>query len=517
MAELRDVIQRLKLGHGVRDIHRSTGVHRTIVRQLRDVALELGWLEADCQLPSEQQIEQARHRVEQESEAGKSLFERLAAHEEDFQRWHKQEYTAVVMHDLIRDRVPCSLSTIDRSLRSRFPTPVQTVSRRDTVAGKVMEVDFGYLGITYDPHSRRNRRTWVFSGRLRHSRRAWRERCFEQKQPTFFLCHIHALEFFGGVVERLVPDNLKAAVVKASFQDPIVNRAYRALAEHYGFLIDPCPPYRANLKGGVESDIKYLKGRFWPIFREQQRQRGHEIPYADELEQELERWGREVADKRLVGGVGRTPEEIFATEEAAALQPLPSSRWDPLSWGEPTVGPDWRVQFEKGFYSVPYGYIGHKVLVYADRSRVRIYAGTCEIALHARVPQPWGKSIKEEHAPPHTQEWLSIDRSGLLKWAHRLGEPVGELAAAILADKAVDGMRPVRALIRLADTYSVGRLAVACRRALLYETTSYRSVKEILRQNLDRLPLSQPAEPDGQIAFRFQREQGYFDPARHVG
>jgi hypothetical protein len=38
-----------------------------------------------------------------------------------------------------------------------------------------------------------------------------------------------------------------------------------------------------------------------------------------------------------------------------------------------------------------------------------------------------------------------------------------------------------------------------------------------LRQNLDRLPLSQPAEPDGQIAFRFQREQGYFDPARHVG
>jgi hypothetical protein len=78
-------------------------------------------------------------------------------------------------------------------------------------------------------------------------------------------------------------------------------------------------------------------------------------------------------------------------------------------------------------------------------------------------------------------------------------------------------MRPVRALIRLADAYSVERLATACRRALLYETPSYRSVKEILHQNLDRLPLSQPAEPRGQITFRFQREQGYFDPARHVG
>jgi len=472
-------------------------------------------LEPDGQLPSEQEIEEARRSLDS-AEKGNSLFERLAVHHEDFKRWHDENYTAVVMHDLIQDRVPCSLSTIARYLRSRFPKPVKAVMRRDTVAGKVMEVDFGYLGITYDPNSRRNRRTWVFSGRLRHSRRAWRERCFDQKKQTFFMCHIHAFEYFGGVVDRVVPDNTKAAVVKASFQDPIVNRAYRRLAEHYGFLIDPCPPYRADLKGGVESDIKYIKGNFWPIFRERQRQRGHQIPYADDLEQELERWSAEVADNRLVGGVGRSPEEIFATEEATALQPLPSKRWDPLSWANASVGPDWRVQFEKGFYSVPHGYIGHKVLVYGDRTRVRIYTGNSEIALHSRVDQPWGKSIKEEHAPPHKQEWLSIDRSGLVKWAYRLGEPVGELAAAILADKAVDGMRPVRALIRLADTYSAERLASACRRALLYETLTYRSVKEILRQNLDRLPLSQPAEPDGQIAFRFQREQGYFDPARHV-
>jgi transposase len=516
MAELRDVIRRLKLGHGVRDIQRSTGVHRTIIRKLKETAEEIGWLAPEAELPSEQQIEEARRCVDS-AEKASSLFQQLAAHHEDFKRWHEDEYTAVVMHSLIRDRVPCSLSTIDRYLRSQFPKAVKGVMRRGTVAGKVMEVDFGYLGITYDANTQRNRRTWVFSGRLRHSRRAWRERCFDQKQQTFFVCHIHAFEYFGGVVDRAVPDNTKAAVVRASFQDPIVNRAYRALAEHYGFLIDPCPPYRANLKGGVESDIKYIKKNFWPIFRERQRQLGRTIPCADELEQALEQWGAEVADKRLVGGVGRSPEEIFATEEAAALKPLPSTRWDPLSWGEPSVGPDWRVQFEKGFYSVPHIYIGHQVLVYGDRTRVRIYSGNREIALHARVKQPWGKSIKDEHAPPHKQEWLSIDRSGLVKWAHRLGQPVGELAAAILADKAVDGMRPVRALIRLADTYSAERLSVACRRALLYETVTYRSVKEILRHNLDRLPLSQPAEADGQIAFRFQREQGYFDPARHVG
>lgn len=513
MAELRDVVLRLKLGHGVRAIARQTGIHRKIVREIRALAESLGWLEATAELPSEHQIEEARRGGD--GEATRLITERLEAHLADFQRWIAERHTYTVMHELIRDQVPCSLSTLSRFVKSRFAEQAEAVMRRQTSPGEVMEVDFGYLGVSWDPESGHNRKTWVFSGRLRHSRRAWRERCFDQKARTFFLCHIHALEHFGGVVARVTPDNLKAAVVEASFQQPIINRAYRALAEHYGFLIDPCAPYSPEHKGGVESDIKYIKRNFWPLFRERQRQHGHEVPHADELEEALGRWGEEVADKRLVGGVGRSPQEIFQTEEAEALKPLPATRWDPLSWGEPTVGPDWRVQFEKGFYSVPYQYIGAKVLVYGNSSGVRIYTGTLEIALHGRVQRPWGSSIKAEHAPPHKLDWLSADRNGLLKRAYQLSQPVGELAKAIFADKAVDGMRPVRALLRLADRYSVERLTAGCSRALLYDTPQYRSVKEILVRGLDRLPLSQPAS--GQLSFRFQREQGYFDPAQHVG
>ena len=105
-----------------------------------------------------------------------------------------------------------------------------------------MEVDFGHLGLTWDVNTRSRRRTWVFSGRLRHSRRAYREVVFDQKQETFFACHMHAFEWFGGVAEKVTPDNLKAAVIVASFEDPLVNRAYRQLALHYGFLISPCLP-----------------------------------------------------------------------------------------------------------------------------------------------------------------------------------------------------------------------------------------------------------------------------------
>ena len=82
------------------------------------------------------------------------------------------------------------------------------------MAGADWEVDFGYLGLTYDPDTRCNRKTWLFSGRLRHSRLAWREPVFDQKAPTFFRTHMHAFEYFGGVPSTAIPDNLKAAVLK---------------------------------------------------------------------------------------------------------------------------------------------------------------------------------------------------------------------------------------------------------------------------------------------------------------
>ena len=96
----------------------------------------------------------------------------------------------------------------------------------------------------------------------------------------------------------------------------------------------------------------------------------------------------------------------------------------------------------------------------------------------------------------------------MLRW----GPSVALVAQEVFADQAVDGMRPVRALIRLADKYTVQRLEAACRRAVQFATPSYRSVKNILVHELDRLPEEQPAEPtNGQIEFRFAREYGYFD------
>lgn len=79
---------------------------------------------------------------------------------------------------------------------------------------------------------------------------------FDRSAQTWMNLHVDAFEYFGGVPETVVPDNLKAAVVKCFFglkDKPELNRSYRELGRHYDFMVDPTPPYAPEKKGKVES------------------------------------------------------------------------------------------------------------------------------------------------------------------------------------------------------------------------------------------------------------------------
>jgi transposase len=508
--ELQEAVQRLRKGQRIREIHAATGIHRTIIRELKYLAQEKGWLEA-ASAPTEAEIVEARRHGEKQDRKGHAL----SIFAPQIEEWMAEGYSIVVIHRLLQERYRCSEATVRRFIHKQFPGKIRPTVARLTVAGRDMEVDFGYLGLSYDPRSRRNRKTWLFSARLRHSRLAWREATFEQKAPTFFRAHMNAFEYFGGVAATVIPDNLKAAVIKASHTDPLVNRAYRALAQHYGFMISPCPPRDPKKKGGVENDVKYVKNNFWPVFKETQKAKGYLVPRFDELQEELGRWSREVAESRVVRGVGRSPREIFETEERAALQCLPAGRWDPMSWAQAKVAQDFRVQFQKGFYSVPYEHIGRTVLVCGDSQMVRIFMDFKEIAAHQRVQHPWQTRYNALHAPPHMEEYLSTTREGLIQWAAKIAPPVQRVAQLILCDKAVDGIRPVRALLKLAGKFGAQRLAAACQRALSFDSPGYSSVKNILLKNLDRLPGESPLDSAGQQVFRFARRGVDFDPLSH--
>lgn len=102
-------------------------------------------------------------------------------------------------------------------------------------------MDFGSAGQTLDPTSGVARQSWVFVLVLSWSRHLYAEVVFDQRVETWLWCHRHAFEWFDGAPARVVPDNVKAAIVRASRHEPVAQRAYRECAQHDGCLIDPTP------------------------------------------------------------------------------------------------------------------------------------------------------------------------------------------------------------------------------------------------------------------------------------
>ncbi len=114
-----------------------------------------------------------------------------------------------------------SLQAIKRMVRSirrgEPPKADDVVIRVETAPGQVAQVDFGYVGKLRHPDTGVRRKAWVFVMTLGYSRHMFADIVFDQRAVTWQRLHVAAFEHFKGVVATVVPDNLKAAVIRAAF------------------------------------------------------------------------------------------------------------------------------------------------------------------------------------------------------------------------------------------------------------------------------------------------------------
>lgn len=480
MLDIRTVIHRLREGHSDRRIGREVKMDRSIVKKIRVLSILHQWLDTSSTMPTDGEISKFWNAPSKTQKQHP-----LDLYLDDLEQWKKEGYSAVVMHQVLKDQCSCDAQTIRRYLNKHFPDQVDPVMVRNTIPGQDLDIDFGYLGKFLDDEGV-IRKAWVFSFRLRHSRRAYREVVLDQSAKTFLLAHIRAFEWFGGIPKNLILDNCKAAIIQCTIDNDMIRRSYQELAEHYGFIISPCLPRTPEHKGGVEGDMKYTKSNFLPCFLIRQKEKNIATPELKELIEALIRWGSEVADTHIIHGVGRSPLEIFNSEEKKALRPLPASRWELTAWSQNIVRRDWRIMFDSSYYSVPYELIGQSVQVCATTSLVRIFHDYKEVAYHERSKKKWEFKRKAEYAPPLKEAVLQCTREGLLSLAETVGSFTYQLVHKILSHPSIDKLRPVRHLLNLANKYSKERLENACQRACLYQLTSYGDVKRILENNLDQ-------------------------------
>lgn len=371
----------------------------------------------------------------------------------------------------------------------------------ETAAGSVAQVDFGYVGKLYDPATKTMRKAWCFVMVLGYSRHMVVRVVFDQKTETWLALHIEAFAELGGVIETVVPDNLKAAVIRAAFAvdgTTELNRSYRELARFYGFMVDPTPPYDAPKKGKVEAGVKYVKGNFFA---------GREESDVGELRPDLVRWVREIAGMREHGTTHKRPLEVFSEVEKAALLPLPSRPYELVVWKKARLHTDCHLAFGKRLYSAPWTLIGQSLWVRATTSMVAIFAQDERVATHDRHG-PGPRSTIEAHLPEHRRDLRHRSRAHWEERAARMGEEVGSYIREVFdSDDVLSQLRAVQAIVTHLEKFPPPRARAACVRAHFFANYTYQGIRNILQRALDLqpLPVTTPPSPANDVAPRFAR------------
>ncbi len=140
-------------------------------------------------------------------------------------------------------------------LSQSTPLPFRRI---EVAPGEEAQIDFGTGAPIVDDDGRR-RRTHVLRVVLSHSRKAYSEAVYRQTTDNLIHCLENAFWHFGGVPKTLVPDNLKAAVLKADWYDPDLNPKLRSFCEHYGTVLLPTKPRTPRHKGKVERGVDYVQ------------------------------------------------------------------------------------------------------------------------------------------------------------------------------------------------------------------------------------------------------------------
>jgi transposase len=396
--------------------------------------------------------------------------------------------------------------------RSHLAVSMRQVHR----AGEKVFVDYsGKKPHIVDPKTGEVSDVELFVAVLGASNYTFAEATRTQRLADFTESLVRAFEFFGGVPQVVVPDQLKSAVAGSDWFDPDLNPTLVDLATHYGTVIVPARPRRPRDKAKAEAAVQLVQR--WIVARLR-----HRTFFS------LEELNFAIADlldelnarpfKRLEG-CRRT---AFETLDRPELRPLPPTRFQRSEWKKAKVHPDYHVAFEDRFYSVPSPLVGQRVEIRATARTVEVLHRGIRVAAHARSYGPKGTAITlDAHKPKSHRDYGQWPPERMRAWADTIGPSVRLVVDAMMARYPRPEMayRAVFALTRDARTYSPARLDAACARALALSGPwgpTRKSILAILSRGLDSKPLhgadarpqlSLPAHDNVRGAAYFDKEE----------
>jgi transposase len=356
--------------------------------------------------------------------------------------------------------------------------------RQQHRAGEKLFLDYaGQTVPIIDPATGEIHEAQIFIAALGASNYTFAEATVGQDLLSWIRSHVHAFQFFGGVPHILVPDNLKVGVTSPCRYEPDINPTYQDLSEHYGTTVIPARPGKPRDKAKVESAV--LVAERWILAA----LRNHTFFSLAELNKAIREKLSELNNRRFQK-LNTTRKELYETIDKPALKPLPAHPYEYADWKRAKVNIDYHVEVERHYYSVPYQLVREQVDIRFTSTTVEILFKNRRVASHKRSYVPGAFTTITEHMPKSHQRYLEWTPSRIMKWAAKNGPSTERLVTSVMESRPhpEQGFRSSLGIIRLANHYSPERLEKACTRALAIKGYSYKSVKSILKNNLDQQP-----------------------------
>jgi len=358
--------------------------------------------------------------------------------------------------------------------------------RKEHRAGERMFVDWAGPAVSLvDRNTGEVTFASIFVAVLGASSLTYVEAFLSKALANWILAHIHAFEYFGGVPEIVVEDNLKTGVTKPCRYEPEINPIYQDMASYYGTAIIPGRVKKPRDNAKAEVGVLLVERWILAALRNRTFFGVEELNTA--ILELLERLNNKKFKK-----LPYSRRELFDAVERPALKPLPSERYPFVQWKTAKVNIDYHIEVDRHFYSVPYQLVNEQVDIRLGTHLVEVLFKNNRVASHVRSYLPGRATTCPEHRPKSHREYLEWTPSRIIAWAEKTGPNTAKLVEAIMAGKPhpEQGYRACLGIIRLGDKYTPERLEAACKRSLTIKAHSYKSVKSILKTGLEQAPLA---------------------------
>jgi len=363
----------------------------------------------------------------------------------------------------------------------KYKKSLRRYMRQDYKAGEKVFVD--YCGPTVNitnPKTGEIKTAQIFVGVLGASNYIYADATWSQKVGHWVMSHAKMFEFFGGVPEVVVCDNLKSAVTKVSRTDPIINNTYQAMADHYDTAIFAARPYKPKDKSKAENGVLIIER--WILFRI----RKIKFTSLHQLNQEILKLLKDVNNRpfqKLEGS--RT--SLFESLDKPVLKQLPLSRYTYTEYRKIRADFGYHISISDHAYSVPEALSGIELDVHINADVIEVFHKGARVCSHLRSYER-GRTTDPNHMPDEHRHLAEFTEEKALQWGLELGQATHKFIQSAIkeARRRDDSYRLLNGMKKLELEYGQERIENACAKCLGIGGTKLQNIRSILKTNLDR-------------------------------